>query len=65
MKESWRTIMALTRVFPPSSNEPPVAARTEDKAEARKRVAKERRDDINMEKEKEEKVRGQGYVACW
>ena len=57
--------MALIRVFPPSSNEPPVAARTEDKAEARHRAARERRDDMSREKEKEEKVRGQGYVACW
>jgi len=48
MNESWRTIMALIRVSPPSSNEPPVAARTEDEAEARQRAAKERRDDMSM-----------------
>jgi hypothetical protein len=77
MKESWHTIKALIKVFPPSSNEPPVAARTEDEAEARQSAANERRDDMSMmgmepcsiiggkeeveEREKEEKVRGQ---AC-
>jgi len=60
MNESWRTIMALIRVSPPSSNEPPVAARTEDEAEAKQRAANERRDSIGMDKEKEEKVRRQG-----
>jgi hypothetical protein len=40
--------MALIRVFPPSSNEPPVTAKTEDEAEARKRAANERRDDMSM-----------------
>ena len=40
--------MALIRVFPPSSNEPPVAARTEDETEARQRAANERRDDMSM-----------------
>jgi len=68
--------MALIWVFPPSSNDPPVAARTEDEAEAKQRAARERRyDDMSIleggtllnnrgrgwgREKKEEKVRGQG-----